>query len=219
MSAGRYSTQREECNRNEANYQSAAHWHDHRATSIEQLAQERIEENRNLQARCEEITSHSQEATERALQERLGELQHYRRELSNRIGETNGRIEHTSHVILQTQDELESLEAPLLNNHSRETWRHRKPGWREQFADPVSAELEDQQRCLGHTAEALRKHGEAERHALGALYSNKDHLELDHKNKTSALQIDQLCLSHKCPPTSSLAESMKRPNSKTLART
>lgn len=177
------------------NRQQEARRLNHSAKSREEAATELKEDNGKLIARCEKMTVEAAAKTERALQDRINEIQQMRRRLESEARETKKKEEHTKSTIAETRSQIASLEEPMALCSTHSSWRKQR-ACKEQILDPVETRLEEQKRQLMRTTEELRNHRQLEKTILTELQEHMERLKEDLKDKTAALNIDLNCLTH-----------------------
>jgi chromosome segregation ATPase len=185
----------EESNRNEVARQQVARRLNHSAQSREEAASELREDNHRLIQRCEKMALEAAGKTERALQDRVNEIQQMRRRLESEARETKKKEESTKNTISETRSQIQSLEEPMALCSTHSSWRKQR-ACREQILDPVETRLEEQKRKLMATTEELRNHRQQEHSILTELQQHMERLREDLKDKTAALNIDLNCLTH-----------------------
>lgn len=185
----------EESHRNEVQRQQDARRLNHSAQSREEAAGELREDNARLIARCDKVAQEATAKTERALQDRVNEIQQMRRRLESEVRETKKKEEHTKATISETRSQIASLEEPMALCSTHSSWRKQR-ACKEQIVDPVETRLEEQKRQLMRTTEELRHHRQEEKAILTELQDHMERLKEDLRDKTAALNIDLNCLTH-----------------------
>jgi len=185
----------EESHRNEVQRQQDARRLNHSAQSREEAAAELRDDNARLVARCEKVATEASAKTERALQDRVNEIQQMRRRLESETRETKKKEEHTKATISETRSQIASLEEPMALCSTHSSWRKQR-ACKEQILDPVETRLEEQKRQLMRTTEELRHHRQEEKAILTELQEHLERLKEDLRDKTAALNIDLNCLTH-----------------------
>lgn len=199
----------EESNRNEVNRHQEARRLYNSAQSREEAAKELREDSQRLISRCEKLACEAAAKTERALQDRVHEIQQMRRRLESEARETRKKEEHTKSTISETRSQIQSLEEPMALCSTHSSWRKQR-ACNEQILDPVETRLEEQKRQLMKTTEALRNHRQLEKTILNELRGQLERLKEDLKDKTAALNIDLNCLTHSSEGPLALSDPTSR---------
>eukprot|EP00746_Dinoflagellata_sp_MGD_P002981 gnl/MRDRNA2_/MRDRNA2_105811_c0_seq1.p1 gnl/MRDRNA2_/MRDRNA2_105811_c0~~gnl/MRDRNA2_/MRDRNA2_105811_c0_seq1.p1 ORF type:complete len:471 (+),score=109.50 gnl/MRDRNA2_/MRDRNA2_105811_c0_seq1:97-1413(+) len=165
------------------------------AVDKERAAQELREESNKLIAQCQRNSDVAKANTEKTMQDRIHENQTMRKNLENKIRETNEKIQQVKHTSAETASQINSLNEPTKLCDTRDQWRKNRP-YREQILDPVSTQLAEHRMHLMSTGQQLEQRQREELQSLQTLMKHKEQLQLDLKDKTSALHIDLDCLSH-----------------------
>lgn len=183
----------QESNRNEmSRHQEARRLHNS-AQGREEASAGLRADNAKLITRCEKIALQAAAKTERALQERINEIQEMRRRIEGEARATRKKQEHTRTTIAETKSQISSLMEPMQLCSTQSSWRKQR-ACDEQIKDPVESSLEQQKRQLMLTTEELRNHRKLEKSILTELQEHTERLKEDLKDKTAALNIDMHCL-------------------------
>merc|ERR1719198_1234815 len=127
-----------------------------------------MEDNKKLIARTEKACKEASLKIEKALQERINEIQQVRRRLEAEARETQKKAEHTRATISQTRSQMQSLAEPIALCSTHSSWRKQR-GAREQAPDGVEMRLEQQKCQLLDASDSLRKSREMEKGVLNDL--------------------------------------------------
>eukprot|EP00927_Polykrikos_kofoidii_P082698 TRINITY_DN8286_c1_g1_i1.p1 TRINITY_DN8286_c1_g1~~TRINITY_DN8286_c1_g1_i1.p1 ORF type:complete len:476 (+),score=80.17 TRINITY_DN8286_c1_g1_i1:103-1530(+) len=181
--------------RNESNRQTDVDRLDRSAEACEEGAKQMRDEVARLVHGAERGAEDAANKTERTLQSRINENQQVRRRLADELQNTQHKMDHTKHTIVETRSQIKALEEPVELGAACNTWRNQR-AHREQIQDPVSSRLAEHQSAVLRSLEDLQRHNESEKNILSELTSRRSRLKEDLKDKTSALHIDLNCLTH-----------------------
>jgi len=184
-----------ESTKNEVNRQQQAIRLAHSGANLEDSAKALREANAKLIMRCQKAADDALAKSERALQERINENQHMRRRLENEMRATQAEIDDTKRTIGETRSQMKSLEEPMENASTCNSWRKQR-AHREHILDPVSTKLQEHQTMLLRAHEDLKDHHDTEKNHLQELNHRKERLKADLSDKSAALHIDLNCLTH-----------------------
>jgi len=192
---GRATAAGELSNTNETNRQQEARRLNNSAQSREEASSELRDDNAKLIAACNNVAMEAGAKTERALQDRISEIQGMRKRIESEARESKKKEEHTKNTISETRSQIASLEEPKALCQTHSSWRKQR-ACQEQIMDPDEMRLEEQKRQLMRTTEDLRNQRQSEKTILTELQSHMERLREDLKDKTAALNIDLNCLTH-----------------------
>lgn len=179
--------------RNEVNRQHTAMSLYQSGRSAEDIAHGVRDDNTKVILRCQQATEDARSVSETRIEQRVAESRNMRRSLECQIRDTHEKIKFTKNTICSTRQQIRSLEEPLENASTCNTWRMQRVA-KEHISDPVTTQLQGHQQMLLQAHEGLRDHHDAERTALYELQHRKEQLKQDLQDKTAGLHIDINCL-------------------------
>lgn len=163
------------------------------STAQQEHAAARIcSENVKLARKCMAFSAEAKGRTERALQERVSEMQQAMKQMEREALETRRNQTQTKAILSETRTQMESLQEPMALC-SKHTFCHKSQA-EQQVTDPVEAKICDQKWQLLRTTQELRRHRKKERNILNELEDHLQRLKEDLDDKSVALAIDLSCL-------------------------
>mmetsp|Transcript_43321 Transcript_43321/g.134763 ORF Transcript_43321/g.134763 Transcript_43321/m.134763 type:complete len:511 (+) Transcript_43321:101-1633(+) len=163
------------------------------AADREDFARALRAESAELVARTSARASEARAKSDRAIQERISEIDQTVSSLEQEIQETDARIDVTNGTVSETRFHLNALEQPMAMASACNEWRKGRSA-PEHIADPVAASLQDHHGTLLRAHDSLSEQHGAEKAGLEDLWARRQHLLEDLEDKTAARQIDSRCL-------------------------
>jgi hypothetical protein len=152
--------------------------------------------NAKLLKQCGKWYADARCSTDKALQERVHEIQEMRKRLELEEKATLKKLRHTKGCIAETRNQMESLEEPMALCSMHSSWKSSGDG---RLKDQVEIRLEEQKLHLLQTNKELRENRQLEKGIFTDLANQMERLKEELKDKTVALSIDLCCLTQGNP--------------------